>query len=338
MSIQTVEKAIKENVLAGHGFVTKFVDIGQGTGKLNNGVLQAEKSDKFIQALQEATVFLDKTKLITSPNHKRELDTMAFNIELNAGRISGTPQKLTDEDYQLPTYGNRAFSAEEFRALTGIHRTAMKENIEGPAFMNTLTSQFGAANGRALERVLIYADTESEDATVTTGYKVIDGICKKLTDDADVNNEEIDLTGNDTNPIAEVRHLLDEFPDKYKDDGGLALFCPAKLKRDVRRYVADNHAAYDVSEVVITKDGDITIEDVPLISVPAFSTPKNGFTKKPVILTHKENIQWLADPENIIVESDFNLRANVWDIASTMYADIQFAFADASALAWLKEA
>lgn len=338
MSIQTVEKVIKENVLAGRHFITKFVDIGQGSGKLNDGVLQAEKSDKFIQALQEATVFLNKTKMIPSANHKRELDTMEFNIELNAGRISGTPQKLTDDDYQKPTFVNRAFSAEELRALTGIHRTAMKENIEGSGFMNTLTGQFGAANGRALERVLIYGDTESEDATTTTGYKVIDGICKKLTDDADVNNEEIDLVGNDTNPVDEVLHLLDEFPDKYKDDGGLALFCPSKLKRDVRRYVAQNQDKYNVSEVLITKDGDITVEDVPLIPVPAFSTPKNGFTKKPVILTHKENIQWLADPENIIVDSDFNIRANVWDIASTMYADIQFAFADASALAWLKEA
>lgn len=334
MSIQLVEDTIKQNVLAGHGFVTKFVDIGQGTGKLNEGVLQAEKSDKFIQALSEATTFLDKTKLVISSNHKRELDTMAFDIELEAGRISGTPQVLSE--YQNPTYGNRAFSAEELRAMTGIHRTAMKENIEGPGFMNTLTEQFGAANGRALERVLIYGDTDSTDTNVKSGYKVIDGILKKLTDDADVNNEEIDLTA--TNPVAEVRALLDEFPDVYKDDGGLALFCPSSLKRAVRRYVADNHSAFDVSEVVITRDGDITVEDVPLIPVPAFSVPTNGFESKPVILTHKENIQWLADPENIIVESDFNLRANVWDIASTMYADINFALPDASALAWLKEA
>lgn len=338
MSIQSVEKVIRDNVLQGHGFVTKFVDIGQGSGKLNSGVLQAEKSDKFIQAMSEATVFLDKTKLVVSANHRRELDTMAFNIELQAGRISGTPQKLTDEDYQLPTYGNRSFYAEELRALTGIHRTAMKENIEGPGFMNTVTSQFGAASGRALERVLIYGDKSSEATNTPTGYKAVDGIVKKLGEDADVNDEEIDLTATDSNPIKEVRHLLDEFPDVYKDDGGLALFCPSKLKRDVRRFVADNHQAYDVADVVITRDGDITIEDVQLIAVPAFSVPKNGFTQKPIVLTHKENIQWLADPENIIVESDFNLRANVWDIASTMYADINFAFKDATSLAWLKEA
>ena len=75
-----------------------------------------------------------------------------------------------------------------------------------------------------------------------------------------------------------------------------------------------------------------------LHSLPAFSVPKNGFTQKPVILTHRENIQCLMDPDNIIVESDFNLRANTWDIASTMYADVQFALNDASALAFLKEA
>lgn len=339
MSIQMVENVIKNNVLAGEKFITKFVDIGQGSGKLNKGVLQAEKSDKFIQALTSKTVFLDKTKLIVSKNHRRELDTMSFDIELQAGRMSGTPKVLKDEDYQVPTYGNRVFRAEELRALTGIHRTAMKENIEGPGFMNTLTNRFGEANGRALENVLIYGNTASSaDVGKATGYKVVDGILKKLTDDAVINNETIDLTAADSNPINEIRHLLDSFPDVYKDDGGLALFCPSSLKRAVRRYVADNHQSYDVSEVVITRDGDITVEDVPLIAVPSFSVPKNGYNKKPAILTHKENIQWLADPENIIVESDFNLRANVWDIASTMYADINFAFPDASALAWLKEA
>jgi len=337
MSIQSVESVIRHNVLQGYGFVTKFVDIGEGSGKLNNGVLQAEKSDKFIQAMSDATVFLDKTKLITSSNHRRELDTMSFNIELQAGRIGGTPQKLTDDDYQLPEYGNRSFYAEELRALTGIHRTAMAENIEGPAFLNTLTSQFGAANGRGLERVLIYGNKSSTAENTPTGYKAIDGICTKLLADADVNDEVIDLTAEDSNPIAEVRRLIDRLPDKYKDDGGLALFCPHKLKRDVRRFVADNHDVYDVSEVVITKDGNITVEDVPLIPVPAFSNPKNGFTKKPVILSHKENIQWLMDHNDIIVESDFNLRANVWDIASTMYADINFAFTDASIYATLEE-
>jgi len=43
------------------------------------------------------------------------------------------------------------------------------------------------------------------------------------------------------------------------------------------------------------------------------------------------------DHNDIIVESDFNLRANVWDIASTMYADINFAFTDASIYATLEE-
>ena len=41
MSIEIVEKEVRQRVLAGKKFVTKFVDIGTGSGKLNNGVLQA---------------------------------------------------------------------------------------------------------------------------------------------------------------------------------------------------------------------------------------------------------------------------------------------------------
>lgn len=334
MSIQIVEKEIKDHVLAGKKFVTKFVDIGAGSGKLNDSVMQAEKADKFLQALSEATVFLDRTKMITSTNHKRELDTMSMDIELEAGRISGTPQTLSNS--QSATFLTRTFDAEELRALTGIHKTALKENIEGKSFMNTLTQKFGEANGRALEKVLIYGDTSSSTTGVATGYKVIDGILATATADSDaVDDLEFDLTATDI--IEEFRAIIDAFPDKYKEPGNVVMFVPAIVKRALRRELTDNHDKYgDIYE--ITKDGDLVLEDVVVISVPAFSTPTNGFTAKPVVIATKENIQWLADPDNIEVEAQFVLRANSWDIASTIYADINYAFSDAIAIGTVKEA
>lgn len=334
MSMQLVEKEVREHVLAGKKFVTKFVDIGTGSGKLNDGVLQAEKADKFLQALSEATVFLDRTKMITSTNHKRELDTMSMEVELEAGRISGTPQTLSTS--QSATFLTRSFSAEELRALTGIHKTALKENIEGKGFMNTLTQQFGEANGRALERVLIYGDTSSSVTGVATGYKVIDGILATATADSDaVDDLEFDLTATDI--IEEFRAIIDVFPDKYKEPGNIVMFVPAAVKRALRRELTDNHDKYgDIYE--ITKDGDLVLEDVVIISVPAFSNPTNGFTAKPIVVATKENIQWLADPDNIEVEAQFVLRANSWDIASTIYADINYAFSDAIQVGTVKEA
>ena len=213
----------------------------------------------------------------------------------------------------------------------------MKDSVEGKGFMNTLTSRFAVANGLALERILIYGDTSSQEENIKSGYKVIDGICKKLGDDAEISNELIDITAEDSNPLYEFRRFLDEFPDVYKVDGGMACFAPSKFTRTLYRYIADNQYKFKV-DAYITNDGIPVVENVPVITVPQFSTPCNGFTKKPIILTHKENIQWLADPEDIVVESAFNLRANTWDIASTMYDDINFAQEDASALAWLKEA
>ena len=336
MSLKMVENSIRKAVELGEKFVVKFVDIGEGNGKLNNGVLQAEKSDKYLQHLDQEAVFMNRTKRILSTNHKRQLDKMVFDVELEAGRIEGVPQVLSDS--QEPVFSDRSFDAEELRALTGLHRTVMKDSIEGQGFMNTLTSRFAVANGLGLERILIYGNKSSNDNTVKSGYKVIDGICKKLTDSADVNNETIDLTATDSNPLYEFRALLDEFPDVYKIDGGMACFAPSLFTRSIYRFIADNVNKYDIGDARINKDGVPVVENVPIISVPQFSQPKNGFTKKPIILTHKENIQWLTDPQEIIVESAFNLRANVWDIASTMYADINFAQEDATALAWLKEA
>ena len=333
MSMQIVEKEVRDKVLAGENFVTKFVDIGSGSGKLGDGVLQAEKSDKFLQAMSEATTFLDRTKMVVSTNHKRELDTMSFELELYAGRVSGTPQTIST--MQDPNFATKSFSAEELRALTGIHKTALKENIEQKGFMNTLTEQFGAANGRALERILIYGDTSSTE-TIASGYKVIDGILAKATADTDVTDDlEIDLT--ETDVIAEVRAVIDAFPDKYKVPGETVMFVPASVNRAVRRALTDNKDKYGTS-YEITQTGDIVFEDVTFITVPAFSVPMNTFDDKPFIIATKENIQWLADPDNIEVEAQFVLRSNAWDIASTIYADINYAFSDAIAIGTVKEA
>lgn len=335
MSIALVENTIRDRIINGEGFVTKFVDIGKGSGKLNNGVLQAEKSDKYIQALSNKATFLDKTKLIPSHNHKRQLDMMSFDIELEAGRINGTPQTLSDA--QHPTFTDASFDAEELRALTGLHRTVLYDSIEGKNFMNTLTNTFAETSGLALERILLYGDKNSSDSSASSGYKVIDGIVKKVRDNSDIPVEEIDLTATDSNPLNELRRMIDLFPDKYQIDGGMACFVPPVYRRTLHRFVADNKDKYgDVAS--ITTDGTLIVEDIPIIAIPQFSTLRNGFTKKPILLTHKENIQWLADPDNIMVESQFMLRSNTYDIASTMYADINFAFKDATSLAWLKEA
>ena len=335
MSIQTVEQALKEKITTGQNFVMKYVDIGQGSKKLNDGVLQAEKSAEYIQALTSRTAFLDQIKMITSHNHKRELDFMSFDVELEAGRVNGTPQVLSN--YQDPDFMTKAFNAEEYRALTGLHRTTLYDSIEGKSFMNTVTQKFGEANGRALERILIYGNTKSTDSTASSGYKVNDGIIKKIQDNGDIPEETIDLTATDSNPLKEVRRMIDAFPDVYIEDKGMAMFVPRKLRVAVARYIADNKDNVDAM-TYITQDKDVVVEDIHLVEIPAFSTLRNGFTKKPVILTHRENIQTLVDPDNIIVESDFNLRANTWDIASTMYADIQFGYNDATSLAFLKEA
>ena len=334
MALTMVENEIKQCVDLGNTFVVKFVDIGEGEGKLNDGVLQAEKAPTYLQHLDKEAVFLNRTKRILSTNHKRQLDKMTLDVELEAGRLNGVPQVLSDS--QDPNFSSRTFDAEELRALTGLHTTVMKDSIEGAGFMNTLTQRFAVANGLALERVLIYGNKSSQE-DVSSGYKVVDGICQKLTEDADINNETIDLTAEDSNPLQEFYRFLDMFPDEYKVDGGMACFAPSKFVRSVRRYIVGNHQMFNL-DASINQDGIPVVEDVPLLAAPQFSTPTNGFTKKPIILTHKENIQWLADPEDILVQSAFNLRANVWDIASTMFADINFAQEDATALAWLKEA
>ena len=46
MTIKQVEQALADKIMHNEDFILKFVDIGQGSGKLGKGVLQAEKADK----------------------------------------------------------------------------------------------------------------------------------------------------------------------------------------------------------------------------------------------------------------------------------------------------
>ena len=94
MSIQTVENILKEKITKNENFVLKYVDIGQGSGKLNDGVLQAEKSAEYLQALTTSTKFLDSIKMVASHNHKREVDMMSFDVELEAGRYNEQGQEI----------------------------------------------------------------------------------------------------------------------------------------------------------------------------------------------------------------------------------------------------
>lgn len=120
MSIQTVENILKEKITKNENFVVKYVDIGSGSGKLNDGVLQAEKSAEYLQALTTSTKFLDSIKMVASHNHKREVDLMSFDVELEAGRAAnGTPNVLSN--YQDPTFITKAFNAEEYRALSSFY-------------------------------------------------------------------------------------------------------------------------------------------------------------------------------------------------------------------------
>ena len=111
----------------------------------------------------------------------------------------------------------------------------------------------------------------------------------------------------------------------------------AAVNMAVSRQLTDNQDKYG-GLYEITATGDIVFEDVTFITIPAFSVPKNTFSDKPFIIATKENIQWLADPDNIEVEAQFVLRSNAWDIASTIYADINYAFSDAIAIGTVKEA
>lgn len=320
--------------------IFKFVDIGKGEGNLNKGILPVEKQAEYLKEMLDATTFLDGISIKTNlENLRAEVDGMGMELELIAGRDSNNkPVALKDDDIVGVNTWNREFLAEKLRAITQYERDVLKYALTKKGFEQELVNMFGAANGLALERVLIYGNKKANSSTAeSTGYLKVDGIIKKLQDDGNNPVGEVQLTQHqyDETLYHQLWDILDSTPDKYLESA--KWFVPREIISFARRYVALNKDNGSIE--YIQQTGEFQIEGVPLISVPAFSTLRNGFTKKPLILTYASatgcNIQGAIDKEQMEIETDFHLRSDMTDIASRNYADINFQYLDGTTLAFL---
>lgn len=336
-----IHEILAEKINNRDNIIFKFVDIGEGKGNLDKGILPVEKQAEYLKEMLDATTFLDGISVKTElQNLRADVDGMGMELELVAGRNpkNKKPVKLTDDDVEDIYTWNRKLRCEKLRAITQYERDVLKYALTRQGFEQELVNMFAAANGQALERNLIYGNTEANPNTAeSTGYLAIDGIIKKLQDDGDNPIGKVQLVHNqyDETIFSQLWDILDSTPEKYLESA--KWFVPREIISFARRYVALNKDNGSIE--YIQQKNQFQIEGIPLIAVPAFSTLRNGFTKKPLILTYASgtgcNIQAAIDKKEMEIETDFHLREDMTDIVSRNYADINFQFLDGSTLAFL---
>lgn len=274
-------------VIREHGII-KFVDIGAAS--LNKGVLSTDKLAAFVQEMKNATTLLDAARIEPMNSFKKDIDRISMDIELEAPvRDESGNETLTDQN---PTFATNTLSAVKLRARTGMSREALEDNIEQGNLQTTLTSLFGSAGGRALERVFIYGDTSVTDAGVKSGYKAVDGWIKKCGTKlyGTGTNKDFDPTitdsSKDTYQLAVIKDALDT---AYLD--GAVFFVPTSVALAYQRSLKARDS--NLGDQANLQNGQLTFEGHQVIAVPALDKPyQDGsfFGKKAIFFGRPDNI------------------------------------------------
>lgn len=251
--------------IRGNG-ILKFVDIGEGKGKLGGGILPVEKEKEFLQSMQKATVMLDDSRYIRMNSDKKDIDRIDYELDLEDGsRNPDTAEiKLKDQD---PIFKLNELSAKKLMAKTRLTTEAIEDNIEQGSLESTITDLFGRAAGRSFERICIFGNTNlPSNENIPSGYRQIDGWIKKagilLKDFENINIETI------------LTKMYDTLNPSYLDSA--KFYLPTYRVSQYRRALKSRHTT--LGDEAVTKDNQLLFEGIPLIPVPALDYPiRNSF-------------------------------------------------------------
>jgi HK97 family phage major capsid protein len=251
---------ILRNHIRQHG-VFKFVDIGEGKGKLNDSVLPVEKENDFVQAMQKATVLLDASRYIALKSAKHDIDRVDYEIELESGsRNQSTGEiKLTDQD---PDFKLNELSVEKFMAKMRITTEAIEDNFKQKTLVSMLTDMFGRSAGRSFERICIYGNTQLPAIPeIPTGYRQINGWIQKK------DHDKISYTDEKITDI--LRIMYDTLDPSYLDQA--KFYVPTSRVSEYRRALQKRQTS--LGDTSITSKGELLFEGIPVVPVPALDYP-----------------------------------------------------------------
>ncbi len=295
--------------------IFKFVD--QGATSLNNGVLQTAKLGAFIKSMKEATVLLDAAKMVPMDSDTKDLDRIDQEVELESPvRAEDGTITLTDQD---PDFAYNTLEAKKFRARTRVTQDALDVNIEGQGFMNTVQSVFGAACGRATERVYIYGDTSQTDPTIPTGYKAIDGWIQCVGDDQILygggTSSQRDFNPSDIDDI--LKQMKDNQDGAYVDQS--TYFVPPSIAVGYQRSLKSKDS--NLGDQANLAAGQLTYEGRPVVPVPALAWKANNPT-----FFGPEDPMFFGPAANFIYGMFKQVQLRVWEDIDNELWKIRYGF------------
>lgn len=318
------------NVLLGNllkkGGILKFVDVGEGSGKLGGGVLAVEKAAEFIQAMKDETVILDAARYLSMKSDKRDIDLVSMRIEMHSARRDPVTGKipLTSQD---PKFKLNQLVAEKLMAMTSMTYEALEDNIQQGVLESVITSLFGGSIGAAEERIFVWGKKDADPTKVpSTGYTEVDGWLEKANPDnilygggSSTARDFDPATGAINDDDGMFAAMYDAMPSKYRKKA--VFFVPDKRNTEFRRTLKGKDT--QLGDDANTGEKPLTFEGRPLVPAPVLDEPleqPDFFQPETIMFTDPANLVWGAK-RDLMIETDKNIYDQMYYWVASMRVD-----------------
>ena len=273
----------------------------------NNGLLQPQQADKFIQLAIKEPVLLQQMTVTPMRGPKEERDKMRFaNRVLRAGAEG---QALPSAQWAKPTLSMFELDAQLFKAEIRITFESLEDQIERGAFQDTLIREMARAIGRDMEYIVINGDTTSLDPALAK----LDGLVKQTT--ANLVNGLSAKLDKDI-----LRDMLKALPDEWATDvSSMKYFTNRQAKVDYRDSIADR--ATGLGDLYLSMNDNTKYQDIDVMAVPEF--PVSGGDTQCILMDPSN--AWLGIHRDIRIQTDQDISAGVVIVVASVRFDIKVA-------------
>ena len=298
-------------------------------GDLNEGVLVADKFDRFVQVVQHSTVILEDARFIEMQSHQVEIDRVGFIGRILRAAVEG--EALDSAEHVKPNFYTNKLIAQELQAITGIKDQALRRNIERGNFEDTLIDLFGEAAGRDLEEWFILGDKAIGDDAV---LKIIDGWAKLAENKIYGSGGDANFDPDDkTYPENMFEAMLSAVPKQYfQNPPEWKFYVDWETQNAYYNLLKDRGT--NLGDRAWTEAAAVPYKGVPVTYVPMMERSQSGHAGDIAMLQHPDNMVWGLFHE-ITVEKDRIPKERKTDFVLTLEGDCNYEDENAAVVAFI---
>lgn len=287
------------------------------------GLMLPEQFDRFVDLTIDESVMLKMVRVERRSKPRGEID------KLNIGQPvteSATENADTGNVYN-PTFSKVEYTVKKVRSAFDLSTEALRENIEGENFRETLMNSFAKRIATDLELLAIQGDTvkyANDNTPLGRLLKRLDGWYVQTNTGCNY----VDAGGA---PVSKelFSKMIKALPTKYRQAyGDLRFFVSPTVYQDFVDTLSDRATA--LGDAALSGATPVTVYGIPVIPVPMI--PENLGPNQ------NQTFIWLTFPKNFImvifreitVHWEFRPRKDAWE--NTTYTQVDFIIEDKEAI------